>query len=80
LLEVFVDAPLAVCEARDVKGMYALARKGALPLFTGVGAPYEAPEAPALRIESARERPAESAQRVLELLVARGTLALAVQR
>ena len=43
-VEVFVDAPLAVCEQRDTKGLYALARKGDLKDFTGIDSPYEAPE------------------------------------
>ena len=49
-LEVFVDTPLGLCEARDPKGLYRLARAGRLPDFTGVSAPYEAPEAPDLTI------------------------------
>ncbi|MDQ2779995.1 MAG: adenylyl-sulfate kinase, partial [Pseudomonadota bacterium] len=51
-LEVFVDAPLAVAEARDVKGLYARARRGELANFTGIDSPYEAPEAPELRIDT----------------------------
>ncbi len=47
-LEVFVDAPLAVAEARDPKGLYRKARSGRLPQFTGIGAPYEPPLAPDL--------------------------------
>ena len=47
-LEVFVDTPLDVCEARDPKGLYARARAGEIRDFTGVDAPYEAPEAPEL--------------------------------
>ncbi|MPM41925.1 Adenylyl-sulfate kinase [bioreactor metagenome] len=43
-VEVFVDTPLAVCEARDVKGLYARARRGELKEFTGIDSPYEAPE------------------------------------
>jgi len=49
-VEVFVDAPVAVCESRDVKGLYKKARAGEIPAFTGVSDPYEAPLAPALRI------------------------------
>ena len=48
-IEVFVDTPLAVAESRDVKGLYAKARRGELPNFTGIDSPYEAPEAPELR-------------------------------
>lgn len=49
-LEIHVDTPLEVCEARDVKGLYRKARAGALPNFTGIGSPYEAPDAPDLRL------------------------------
>ena len=54
--EVFVDVPLAVAEERDVKGLYAKARAGEIQGFTGIDAPYEAPEDPELRIDtSARD-------------------------
>jgi bifunctional enzyme CysN/CysC len=52
-LEVFVDSPLGVCEARDPKGLYRKARKGEIPEFTGISAPYEAPESPALKVDTA---------------------------
>lgn len=52
--EIHVSTPLAVCEAADVKGLYRRARQGELPLFTGVSAPYEAPEAPWLAIDPLR--------------------------
>ena len=52
-MEVFVDAPLEVCEARDPKGLYAKARAGELTGFTGVDDPYEPPAAPELLIETA---------------------------
>lgn len=51
--EVFVDCPLAVAEARDPKGLYAQARAGLLPGFTGIDAPYEAPTSPDLRLATA---------------------------
>jgi adenylylsulfate kinase len=51
-VEVFVDTPIEVCEARDVKGLYAKARAGEIPDFSGISAPYEAPEAPELRIDT----------------------------
>ena len=47
--EVFLDAPLEVCEKRDAKGLYVKARAGLIPGFTGVNAPYEVPDAPAIR-------------------------------
>ena len=51
-LEVFVDTPIEVCEQRDVKGLYARARAGQIPNFTGISAPYEAPLSPELRLET----------------------------
>lgn len=52
-IEVFVDCPLATCEARDTKGLYRQARAGKIPDFTGVSAPYEPPVSPALALDSA---------------------------
>jgi adenylylsulfate kinase len=52
-LEVFVDAPVAECEKRDPKGLYARARSGEIAEFTGVSAPYEAPEAPDVHLRTA---------------------------
>lgn len=51
-LEVFIDTPLAVCEARDPKGLYGRARAGKIPNFTGISAPYEPPDAPDLVIRT----------------------------
>lgn len=73
-LEVFLDAPLAVCERRDPKGLYRRARAGEIAEFTGISAPYEPPEAPALTLDTAREELAVSARRIVELLAARGFL------
>lgn len=53
--EVFVDTPLALCEARDPKGLYAKARRGELEAFTGISAPYEAPNHPELHIHTGTE-------------------------
>ena len=50
-IEIFVDTPLEICEERDVKGLYAKARKGELPNFTGISSPYEAPEKPEIYID-----------------------------
>ena len=52
--EVFVDTPLEVCEARDVKGLYAKARAGEIPDFSGISAPYEAPEHPEITVDTSR--------------------------
>jgi adenylylsulfate kinase len=51
-LEIYINAPLAKCEERDVKGLYAKARKGEIKDFTGVNAPFEAPEFPALELRT----------------------------
>lgn len=52
-IEVFVDSPLAVTEARDPKGLYARARRGEILQFTGIDSPYEAPEAPEVHLRTA---------------------------
>ncbi len=67
-IEVFVDTPLAVAEARDVKGLYKKARSGQLKNFTGVDSPYEAPEAPELRIDTTAIDPVEAAERIVAWL------------
>jgi bifunctional enzyme CysN/CysC len=71
-LEVFVDAPLELCEQRDPKGLYARARSGELAGMTGVGAPYEAPATPDLVLGSFRETVEEEVERVIALLLERG--------
>ena len=53
-VEVFVDTPIEVCEARDVKGLYAKARAGEIPEFTGISAPYEPPVHPEIRIDTTK--------------------------
>jgi adenylylsulfate kinase len=67
-VEVFVDAPLAVCEARDPKGLYKKARSGELQHFTGVDDAYEPPEHPELRLDAAAHAPEELARQVLAKL------------
>jgi bifunctional enzyme CysN/CysC len=69
-VEVHVDVPLAVAEERDPKGLYAKARDGRLPNFTGIGSPYEAPEAPDIRIDAAAMSPEEAAEAVARYLLA----------
>ncbi|GAB2997586.1 adenylyl-sulfate kinase [Arenimonas maotaiensis] len=54
-IEVFVDTPIELCEQRDVKGLYAKARRGELPNFTGISSPYEAPENPELHLRTAEQ-------------------------
>ena len=64
-IEVFIDTPLAVAEARDVKGLYRKARAGQLKNFTGVDSPYEAPEAPEIRIDTTALSAAEAAEAIV---------------
>ena len=70
-VEVFIDTPLAVAEARDPKGLYRKARRGELTNFTGIDSPYEAPEAPELRLETTTESAEALAERVVAALLAR---------
>jgi len=71
-VEVFVDTPLAVCEARDIKGLYAKARRGEIREFTGIDDPYEPPLHPEVRLETIHLSTQESALQVLTLLIERG--------
>ncbi|MFK2904186.1 sulfate adenylyltransferase subunit CysN [Dyella ginsengisoli] len=67
--EVFVDTPLAVCEARDVKGLYAKARAGGIRNFTGIDSPYEVPESPELHLRGGDQSPEQLAEQVIEELL-----------
>ena len=67
-VEVFVDVPLAVAETRDPKGLYAKARDGRIPNFTGIGSPYEPPEAAEIRIDAAATSAEEAAEAVVRYL------------
>ena len=66
-IEVHVSTPLTVCEARDVKGLYAKARRGELTHFTGIDDPYEAPLNPELVLETTQSTPTDDANKILEL-------------
>jgi len=70
-IEIHVCTPMATCEARDPKGMYKRARAGETPGFTGVSAPYEAPESPAMRIDTAIASLPECVRKVLSGLTGR---------
>jgi len=61
-IEVFVNTPLAVCEARDPKGLYKKARRGELPNFTGIDSPYEAPITPEIHLDQVDKSAAETAE------------------
>jgi sulfate adenylyltransferase len=75
-VEVFVDTPLEVCEARDPKGLYAKARRGELAGLTGVDAPYEPPLSADLVIDTLRHGPGENAATILQHLAQRMTMAI----
>ena len=68
-MEVFVDTPLEECERRDVKGLYAKARKGELKNFTGIDSDYEAPEAPELHLRTTGVSAEACAEQVMNALV-----------
>lgn len=68
-VEIFVDTPLALAEARDVKGLYARARRGEIAGFTGISSPYEPPETPEIRIDTARESAEDAANRIVEHVI-----------
>ncbi|MFN4135152.1 MAG: sulfate adenylyltransferase subunit CysN [Novosphingobium sp.] len=68
-VEIFVDTPLEVAEARDVKGLYRKARSGQLKNFTGIDSPYEAPENPDFRIDTTKESPEAAAERIVNELL-----------
>lgn len=67
-VEVFVNTPLEVCESRDVKGLYAKARRGEIKGFTGIDSPYEAPVAPFLELRTAERSVAECVKEVMDEL------------
>jgi adenylylsulfate kinase len=71
-IEVFVDTPIEVCEARDPKGLYKKARAGELKGFTGIDDPYEAPESPELVLSAAEKTPDVLADEVMTYLVEHG--------
>jgi sulfate adenylyltransferase len=71
-IEVFVDTPLSVCEQRDVKGMYAKARRGEIKEFTGISDPYESPLNPEITLDTVGFTPEENARRIMAELARRG--------
>jgi sulfate adenylyltransferase len=70
--EVFVDTPLDVCEERDVKGLYAKARRGEIKGFTGIDDPYEAPRHPEIHLDTVRYSPEENSRMIVEILQEKG--------
>jgi len=74
MVEIHVATPLEVCEQRDRKGLYAKARQGLIPEFTGISDPYELPEHPQLRIDTSDRSPMEAAQEIFLYLLREGYL------
>ncbi|MGD8634285.1 MAG: bifunctional sulfate adenylyltransferase/adenylylsulfate kinase [Anaerolineales bacterium] len=68
-IEVFVDTPLEVCEQRDVKGLYAKARRGEIKGFTGIDDPYEAPDHPEIVVDTVANTPEENARKILDYII-----------
>lgn len=68
-IEIFISTPLEECEKRDVKGLYAKARRGEIKNFTGISAPFEAPEHPALSLDTSKMSLEESVRSLLELIL-----------
>ncbi len=73
-VEVFVDTPIEVCEQRDVKGLYARARRGQITGFTGVDDPYEAPADPEITLDTVENDPLANARKIIEYLEAQGLI------
>ena len=72
-MEIYVSTPIEECERRDVKGLYAKARKGEIKNFTGISAPCEAPQHPALSLDTSKLSVEESVNKLLELILPRVT-------
>ncbi|MBU0633408.1 adenylyl-sulfate kinase [bacterium] len=71
-IEIFIDTPLDICENRDPKGLYKKARDGAIPNFTGISSPYEAPEKPHIHIKTFETTIEESVKTILDYLKING--------
>ncbi len=67
-VEIYIHAPLEVCEARDVKGLYQKARRGEIKGFTGIDAPYEAPKNPALEIRTDEMEVNTAVERIFQFI------------
>ena len=67
-IEIYVSTPLEVCERRDVKGLYARARRGEVKDFTGISAPFEIPEHPAMSVDTSRQPLEESVKQIINMI------------
>jgi len=73
-IEIHVATSLEVCESRDRKGLYAKARKGIIPEFTGISDPYETPESAEISIDTENKSPMQAAQEIMLYLLKEGYL------
>lgn len=73
-IEIYVDAPLDVVEARDPKGLYKKARRGELKNFTGIDSAYEAPTSPDIHLKTEHMNPEDAAEKVIQALCERGMI------
>lgn len=78
-VEIYCRCPVAVCEARDVKGLYQKARAGEIKEFTGISAPYEEPEAAEIVIDTGAEPLEACVRKVIDYLTAKGTVSAPVR-
>ena len=78
-IEIYCNAPLSVCEGRDVKGLYQKARRGEITDFTGISSPYEEPESPELTIMTGQQSLDESANKIIEYLEKQGKISPTIQ-
>jgi len=68
-IEIFVDCPLEICESRDVKGLYAKARQGKIPNFTGIDSPFESPESPEVHVHTDKETIKQCVDKILQVVL-----------
>ncbi len=78
-IEVFVDTPIEVCEARDFKGLYAKARRGEITGFTGIDDPYEPPISPEIQLDTVASTPEQNAQIIIEYLLQHKLILAAIE-
>ena len=73
-IEIYVDTPIEICEARDPKGLYKLARAGKLPNLTGIGSPYEPPEHAEITLDGGFEPPSKLVDQIFDVLKTKGVI------
>ena len=69
IIEVFINTPIEICEERDIKGLYAKARKGEIENFTGINSPFEPPKNPEITVGTTNQTPEEAAEQILKVVL-----------